>query len=254
MKYLACCVFLFACGDGNRAAVDAAPPPLTPDAPALDAAVDARADAALAPGACTPTAACDDGQLCTWAPQHACGVDTGAGTCEPVNQHFCPALTFWVCGCDGNTYSNECLSRVHGTDIEYGGPCRAAGQFLPCTTTADCPTDEDTFAQYCVDDPRDDCNPNLGGTNCAGVCVHANQPCSDTQPCLSEGSSATVQSPNTEACVPQLDPDPAGDPAACVYTTRMRCVSATDCGSGELCLPDLACPPESGCLGWCVRP
>jgi len=248
MKYLAL-VVLIACGDNARTAVDDAPP--AHDA-ALDARpVDAAPDAPLT--GCGGADDCDTGTLCTFAPQHACGLDQGRGACEPVTQHFCPSLAFWVCGCDGNNYFNECLSRTHGTDIEYGGPCRPPGTFVACQTAADCPVDQ-TFAQYCVDDPRDACDPANGDTGCAGVCVHANQTCNPTLPCLAQGSTAIAESPDTEACVAQIGADPSADPSACVYTTRMRCASGADCGDGELCLPDVECPPNIGCLGWCVRP
>jgi hypothetical protein len=250
MKYLTCVLLVIACGDNRSAPIDA-PVRQFPDAAA---AIDAPADADATPLAgCGEAADCVDGELCTWAPQHACGADSGRGTCEPVTGHFCPSLAFLVCGCDGNDYFNECISRTHGSDVAYGGPCRPAGQFEPCTTSTDC-TSDDLHVQYCVDDPRDDCDPLRGDASCAGLCVHANQTCSETLPCLSEGSHAVAQSPNTEACVPLLNADPAGDPAACVYTTRMHCLSGSDCGDGEVCLPDLACPPASGCLGWCVRP
>ena len=243
-------VVAIGCGDNHRAAIDAAP--VVPDAVALDAIVaDAPVDAPAF--GCGSAADCATGEVCTWAPQHACGLDQGRGACEPRAAHFCPSLAFWVCGCDGDTYFNECLSRAHGTDIAYGGPCRPTAELVSCTTSADCPPD-DTVAVYCVDDPRDDCDPNQGGTGCAGVCVRANQTCSPTLPCLAEGSTSLVESPDTEACVAIANPDPAGDPAACVYTSRERCASAADCGGGELCLSDFACPQTSGCLGWCVRP
>jgi hypothetical protein len=34
--------------------------------------------------------------------------------------------------------------------------------------------------EYCVDDPRDDCDPGYGGSDCGGVCVIVPR---DVSPC-----------------------------------------------------------------------
>ena len=51
-----------------------------------------------------------------------------------------------------------------------GPGCRPPGASVPCTTSADCP-EAQTFAQFCVDDPRDACDPNLGDTGCASHAI-----------------------------------------------------------------------------------
>jgi hypothetical protein len=63
-------------------------------------------------------------------------------------------------------------------------------------------------------------------------------------------------SPGTEACIAVKGcADPDCSPGRCVYTTRATCTSSADCGSGELCLPELGCDPGAGrCPGVCVRP
>jgi Kazal-type serine protease inhibitor domain len=238
---------LAACGS-SHAAIDAPP---QPDAPiVIDAAP--PIDAPLT--GCGTNADCSAGELCQWAPQHACGHDQARGGCAQNDGQLCPDLAFWICGCDGQTYVNECIMHAQMVDVDYGGPCRPEGVFVACTTTDDCPTDL-TFHQFCVDDPRDNCNPANGDTGCAGVCVHANQTCNDSLPCPPTGSTTDVDSPDTEACVPMIGVADGADPGACVYTTRNRCASQTDCGDGELCVPDFfACFPGSPCLGWCSRP
>ena len=246
-KRLALISVLAACGDGNRSPLitDASSPPPVADSapPPIDAPL---------PG-CEQNADCQADEVCRWAPQHACGLDHGRGGCTLSEAQLCPDLAYWVCGCDGSDYINQCISDSQLVDVAYGGPCRPAGVFTPCTTSADCPTDL-TFHQFCVDDPRDSCDPSNGDTGCAGLCVHANQTCSDTLPCSSTGATSDIDSPDTEACIALVGADPDADPGACAYTTRVRCASATDCGSGEVCSTTFDCFPGSPCLGWCVRP
>jgi hypothetical protein len=77
----------------------------------------------------------------------------------------------------------------------------------------------------CVDDPGDDCDPNAGGADCAGVCVSvSDNPCA-AMLCL-EGTTCC---PNCGGvCVP---PDVACSDDLCV---NEPCNQAT-CGPGEYC-------------------
>lgn len=49
------------------------------------------------------------------------GLDT-EGTCK-VRPHSCESKTERVCGCDGNTYSNECYAAVKGVSPRHSGGC-----------------------------------------------------------------------------------------------------------------------------------
>lgn len=212
-------------------------------------------DAAPLPaGACYTSADCGESRFCQWAPEAACGLDHGIGTCVPLGPHFCSDLLFAVCGCDGRTYTNECHSAAIGVAVDYGGPCRAPGVFIACQTTDDCPFDPE-FPQYCVDDPRDTCDPAAG--TCPGVCVHGAYVCSATQPCLSQTQIGIQESPGTEACMQVMagsDADPTL-PGHCIDTTRQKCSKPGDCGAGELCMPELGCDPATtSCPSDCVRP
>ena len=230
----------------------------TGDKPASDGATDAPvsiADAAPLPeGACYTSADCAVTKFCQWDAHSTCGVDHGVGTCTPLGPHFCSDLGFWVCGCDGTTYTNECHSAAIGIAVDYGGPCRAPGVIVACQTSADCPFDPE-FPQYCIDDPTDQCDPASGA--CPGVCVHGTYVCSATQPCLSQTLTGIQESPGTEVCMtvtPGSNDDP-DLPGRCIYTTRATCKAAGDCGAGELCVPELGCDPTTtNCPSDCVRP
>jgi hypothetical protein len=47
------------------------------------------------------------------------------GTCEPLPGPFCPSFFEPACGCDGETYSNDCVAHAAGVNIEFYGDCGA---------------------------------------------------------------------------------------------------------------------------------
>ena len=86
-------------------------------------------DGACEDQACDGPRDCDEGQFCECA--RGCGV---GGACAP-RPELCPRHLDPVCGCDGNTYNNDCERQRAGTCLEHGGACRDDGA---CESNRDC--------------------------------------------------------------------------------------------------------------------
>ncbi len=69
---------------------------------------------------------CEEGEFCSFAPEAICGAADATGTCEPIPE-ACTEIFSPVCGCDGNTYGNECEANAAGVSVAASGACGAGG-------------------------------------------------------------------------------------------------------------------------------
>jgi hypothetical protein len=70
---------------------------------------------------CTSTWQCPDGQFCS---KSGCAASL-VGTCED-RPTTCDNSESPVCGCDGITYWNDCIRRLHGEEASSNGKCDGA--------------------------------------------------------------------------------------------------------------------------------
>jgi len=69
--------------------------------------------------------ACPAGQACDLPAGHCAGGDQ-EGTCV-VKPDSCPQRAEPVCGCDGNSYLNDCMRLMAGAQKDHDGECQKPG-------------------------------------------------------------------------------------------------------------------------------
>lgn len=93
-----------------------------------------------------------------------------------------------VCGVDDATYRNRCTAKcIEHVEVAHEGEC-VKEDLVSCGGFAGtvCAT-----GLVCVDDPRDDCDPEIGGADCIGLCVNSEVEALDGTTAKAAGSVET---------------------------------------------------------------
>ena len=116
--------------------------PTVPDEPAEPAA---RACGGMVAG----QGACAEGEFCDFPREATCGAADAPGVCR-TRPEMCTEQYAPVCGCDDQTYGNDCMAARAGVSVAAEGECpqrtAAAGEI--CGTRGALPCGEGLFCNF----------------------------------------------------------------------------------------------------------
>ena len=181
-------------------------------------------------------AMCPAGQYCDFPLATQCGSGDQTGTCAPKPE-VCTDIYQPVCGCDGNTYGNDCDAAGAGISVAKTGACTGGGTACGTRGGAVCATDE-----YCLYEVGDDC----GRADAPGTCTKLPQAgACDAIFAPVCGCDGKTYSNDCEAMMAAASIDHTG---ACASGGTCGGLLGSQCASGYFCnFPaDMACGNADG--------
>ena len=179
-------------------------------------------------------ARCDEGEYCEFE-LGTCNVADNAGVCVPVPE-VCPAILDPVCGCDGNTYGNDCERRSAKVQKLHDGPCQDI-----CNGFAGIECDEGEFCEL------EDGTCHIIA-DASGVCVEIPDACPDVfdPVCGCDGKTYSNDCDRRAAGVSKVHDGECRDEPRCGGIPGIRCPAGEHCE-----LPEGQCDIADG-QGVCV--
>ncbi len=104
---------------------------------------------------------CTADQYCNFPASAQCGATDQTGKCAPKPQ-LCTEIYAPVCGCDGMTYSSDCVAAGAGISVAKTGECGGKGTACGARAGDTCAADE-----YCLYTPAAMC----GRADATGTCA-----------------------------------------------------------------------------------
>jgi len=181
---------------------------------------------------------CGEGEFCYYEADASCGFADQTGVCK-VKPDFCMELYAPVCGCNGQTYSNECFANSAGTSAASQGECAPqtcldAGGF--CVESPTCPADTVQLEQSCGSvggiccKPWTPTPPPPATNSCEGHCGSAAGSCYCDDQCAGYGDCCDDYQ---DVCGREIAS------GMCVKNSLDECETDADCVAGgcggELC-------------------
>jgi hypothetical protein len=190
---------------------------------------------------------CAVGQYCDYPLEAICGAADATGTCTPLPE-VCVTVDDPVCGCDGKTYSNDCIAARAGVSVASIGECPEPGDVCGGLLGEECAADE-----YCDFPPEAIC----GRADATGVCVPKPEACDliYAPVCGCDGQTyGNACAANIEGVSVERDGECETDPSpVCGGITGAECESGffcdfpieAACGNGDQ--TGTCAPTPSGC-------
>ena len=222
---------------------------------------------------CRSDADCQANEFCE-CPPGTCSQTGGTCVARPA---VCFDLVAPVCGCDGNTYANDCERRKAGVCKRTNGPCGAGQCFdtiqqqctgQSCSAAQRCPLPNQFCVPVCPPPlPTGTCFDPAGG-QCTDQSCSPSTPCPLDEFCLAQCPPPTAMCFDTitgqctgqpcspaqpcalpnEFCTPRCPPPPP--PPTTTTLPGQMCQTDTDCDDGNPCTHD-ACV-NGTCIHVCV--